>query len=114
VLVLNVSDVIVCGHSECGDMKAALQTDRPREVPNLNKWLHHAHAAAFRLEHEGALDRSLCAHAQFSQINLLVQLEHLASYAIVREGVGALRLNGWWFDVASCQMYAYDRTKRLF
>ena len=116
VLVLKVSNIIVCGHSECGAMKAALETDRPSELPNLNKWLHHAHAAAFRLEQEGALDTSLCTHDQLSQINVLVQLEHLASYAIVRDAVaaGALHLHGWWFDVASCQTYVYDRTKRLF
>jgi carbonic anhydrase len=116
VLVLKVSDIVVCGHSECGAMKAVLQKDRPRDVPNLNKWLHHAQTAAFRLQHEGALDRSLCVHDQLSQINVLVQLEHLASYPIVRECVsaGTLRLNGWWFDVASGQMYAYDRTKRSF
>jgi carbonic anhydrase len=116
VLVLKVSNIIVCGHSECGAMKTALQADRAAAVPNLSKWLHHAHAATFRLQHEGPLDGSLCTHDQLSQINVLVQLEHLSSYAIVRETVaaGALRLSGWWFDVASCQMYAYDRTRRLF
>jgi carbonic anhydrase len=116
VLVLKVSDIVVCGHSECGAMKAVAAKKMQSETPNLNKWLHHASAAAFRLEHEGALDTRLCAHDQLSQLNVLVQLEHLASYAIVREQIaaGTLRLNGWWFDVASGSMYAYDRAKRAF
>jgi carbonic anhydrase len=86
------------------------------DTPNLSKWLHHADAAEFRRQHEGALDTTLPAHDQLSQLNVLVQLEHLASYAIVRDRVAAnsLRLSGWWFDVASGTMYAYDRTNRSF
>jgi carbonic anhydrase len=96
--------------------KAVLSNDRQNRAPNLSKWLHHAHPAAFRLEHEGALDAKLCPHDQLSQLNVLVQLEHLASYSIVRERIsaGSMRLNGWWFDVASGMMYAYDRNRRLF
>jgi carbonic anhydrase len=116
VLVLNVADIVVCGHSECGAMKAVMTSASLPATPNLNKWLHHAHAAASRLEHEGALDRNLKPHDQLSQLNVLVQLEHLMSYAIVRDRVmaGTLRLNGWWFDVASGGMYAYDRACRSF
>jgi carbonic anhydrase len=116
VLVLNVANIVVCGHSECGAMKAVMANSSRPETPNLNRWLQHAHPAAFRLEHEGALDATLKPHDQLSQLNVLVQLEHLTSYAIVRRRVlaGTLRLNGWWFDVASGSMYAYDRTCRSF
>jgi carbonic anhydrase len=116
VLVLNVANIVVCGHSECGAMKAVMANSTRLETPNLNKWLHHARAAAFRLEHEGALDATLKPHDQLSQLNVLVQLEHLASYAIVRERVlsGALKLSGWWFDVASGGMYVYEKTSRSF
>jgi carbonic anhydrase len=116
VLVLGVSNVVVCGHSECGAMKAVAARKPLPDTPNLSKWLHHAQAAEFRRQHEGALDTSLPAYDQLSQLNVLVQLEHLASYAIVRERVaaGTLRLSGWWFEVASGTMYTYDRTSRTF
>src|SRR5215468_7194175 len=116
VLVLNVADIVVCGHSECGAMKAVMANSPRPETPNLAKWLHHAHAAAFRLEQEGALNANLMPHDQLSQLNVLVQLEHLMSYAIVRDRVltKTLRLNGWWFDVGSGSMYAYDRASRSF
>src|SRR5262245_12656365 len=69
-----------------------------------------------RLDHEGALDDSLKPHDQLSQLNVLVQLEHLMSYPIVRTKVlaGTLHLSGWWFDVASGSMYAYERGSRRF
>jgi len=116
VLVLRVLNIVVCGHSECGAMKAVLANNPRPETPNLIKWLHHAHAAAFRLEHEGALDAKMKPHDQLSQLNVLVQLEHLMSYAIVRDKVstGTLRLSGWWFDVASGSMCAYDRASHSF
>ena len=116
VLVLKVANIVVCGHSECGAMKAVMTNNPGLEAPNLTRWLHHAHAAAFRLEHEGALNANLKPHDQLSQINVLVQIEHLMSYAIVRDKVlaGALRLSGWWFEVASGSMYAYDRASRSF
>jgi carbonic anhydrase len=116
VLVLQVANIVVCGHSECGAMKAVLAGHAKSETPNLNKWLHHASSAAFRLDHEGALDATLKPHDQLSQLNVLVQLEHLMSYPIVRERVsaGTLHLNGWWFEVASGSLYAYVRTSRSF
>jgi carbonic anhydrase len=38
------------------------------------------------------------------------------SYPIVRTTVlaGALHLNGWWFDIASGSMYAYESGSRRF
>lgn len=116
VLVLKVANIVVCGHSECGAMKAVLATEAKPGAPNLAKWLHHASAAAFRLEHEGALDAALKPHDQLSQLNVLVQLEHLMSYPIVRTQVaaGALHLSGWWFDIATGDMYSYEPASRSF
>jgi carbonic anhydrase len=116
VLVLNVSHVVVCGHSECGAMKAALAGQPMPETPNLANWLHHASSAVFRLEQEGPLDPRLSRPNQLSQLNVLVQLEHLASYPIVRQRIaeGTLHLSGWWFNIATGEVSAYDRESRTF
>ncbi|MGF6297718.1 carbonic anhydrase [Paraburkholderia sp. WC7.3d] len=97
-------------------MKAVFSRNAKLKSPNLDKWLCHANNAAFRLEQEGPLDDSLKAHDQLSQLNVLVQLEHLMTYPIVRQQVtaGALVLSGWWFDIATGAMYAYERTSRSF
>ena len=116
LLVLKVRNLVVCGHSECGAMKAALARKPTPGAPNLAKWLHHAASAVFRLDQEGPLDPRLNPHDQLSQLNVLAQLEHLASYPIVRERLadGTLHLSGWWFDIASGDMFAYQRARRLF
>ena len=53
---------------------------------------------------------------QLSQLNVLVQLEHVMSYPIVRQQVaaGALRLTGWWFEIGTGSMYTYERASRSF
>jgi carbonic anhydrase len=116
ILVLNVSSIVVCGHSECGAMKAAVAGQPMPDTPNLAKWLHHCASAVFRLDQEGPLNPQLSRHNQLSQLNVLVQLEHLATYPIVRQRIakGTLLLTGWWFDVAKGEMWAYDRESRSF
>ncbi len=116
ILVLKVRSVVVCGHSECGAMKAALARKPMPDTPNLAKWLHHSASAVFRLDQEGPLDPSWNRYDQLSQLNVLVQLEHLATYPIVRERIadGSLHLSGWWFDIAKGEMYVYQRQERRF
>lgn len=116
VLVLQVRNIVVCGHSQCGAMKAALAREPLPNTPNLAKWLHHSASAAFRLAQEGPLDPCLEPCDQLGQLNVLVQLEHLATYPIVRERIaaGTLQLSGWWFDIAKGEMQVYQREKRQF
>jgi carbonic anhydrase len=51
-----------------------------------------------------------------SQLNVLVQLENLMSYPIIHDRVaaGTLRLDGCWFDIASGDVFAYQRTTHSF
>jgi carbonic anhydrase len=116
ILVLKVANIVVCGHSECGAMKAMLARNPKLNAPNLDKWLCHANTSALRLEQEGPLDPALKPHDQLSQLNVLVQIEHLMTYPIVRQRVsaGALVLSGWWFDIATGDMFAYERASRSF
>ncbi len=97
-------------------MNAALARKPMPETPNLARWLHHSASALFRLEQEGPLDPRWSPCDQLSQLNVLVQLEHLASYPIVRQRLseGTLHLSGWWFDIARGEMLVYLRERRNF
>jgi carbonic anhydrase len=53
ILVLNVRNVVVCGNSECGAIKAARGRKPMPNTPNLSRWLHHTASAVFRLDQEG-------------------------------------------------------------
>jgi carbonic anhydrase len=116
VSVLKVPNIIVCGHSGCGAMKATLNAELVAGAPNLSRWLYHADAATFRLAQEGPLDPSLPPYDQLSQLNVLTQLDHLRTYPVVREQVekGRLELSGWWFDISSGDMHAWQEQEQRF
>lgn len=112
-LNLNVQNIIVCGHSECAAMKALVDGRDKVSAPNLRGWLRHGEEALSRLgESAGQPDQ----HNKLSQINILLQLEHLMSYPVVKERVnaGSLKLHGWWFELSTANVYAYDNKDKKF
>lgn len=114
-LVLGVSDIIVCGHSECGATLAALDENR-KLSPNLSSWLEHLRPSVERLKKGEVLDPKLSLHNQLSQINVLQQLEHISTYPVVQEALKnkTLRLNAWWFNIAKVEVEVYNPTKKKF
>jgi len=111
---LKVRDIVVCGHSECGAMKALVEG---RSLgPSLNSWLKHGKEPLRQLEAGTRMKADLAPHNHLSQLNVLQQLEHLRSYPIIRERVdaGTLRLNAWWFDIAQAEVSAYEESAERF
>lgn len=45
VMALGVRDIIVCGHSDCGAMKAVAHPEMVTGMPNVAVWLNHSDAA---------------------------------------------------------------------
>lgn len=45
VSALGVRDIIICGHSDCGAMKALMNPEMLNGMPNVAAWLRHSHAA---------------------------------------------------------------------
>jgi carbonic anhydrase len=114
--VLHVGDVIVCGHSRCGAMKALLHPpDDTAGLPNLMKWLEVGRPALARMSTLAA-DPTLPEADRLSQANVLVQIEHLLSYPHLRERVERhdIGVHGWWFDVANGDVHVYDGEHHAF
>jgi carbonic anhydrase len=104
---LKVSDIIICGHSECGAMKALLEGRQNVSFPNLRAWLRHGEGALALADKPPA---GLSAINYLSRLNALVQLQHLKTYAPVRRAIeqGRLRLHAWWFELSTANVYAYE------
>lgn len=105
---LEVSDIVVCGHSGCGGIKAllaGLQAD-----DSLGRWLAHAQPALASFRSGETLDESRPEPDQVSQLCALQQLQHLLTYPSVRRRVKARQLNlhAWWFDIGVGQVLAYS------
>jgi carbonic anhydrase len=92
VLNLGVREIIVCGHSHCGAIRA-LYTEPPAEARHLAKWLELARDAVLPVTlSEEALRRT-------EQRSVALQLERLMEYPMVRRRVeaGELYLRGWHY-----------------
>ena len=110
VSVLGVSDVVVCGHSDCGAMKALMNPPSVADLPNVAAWLRHAGAA--RSVVRGCypeLDGADLTRAAVLE-NVVVQLAHLRTYPSVAAAIarGALTLHGWFFDIGTGGVLALD------
>lgn len=110
VMTLNVSNIIVCGHSECGAMRALVANRKTIDAPNLKNWLRHGDPAVEQWKSGLVLDPALNEHNQLSQLNVLLQIEHVKSYPAVKKRIedGTLGVHGWWFDIAKADVYAFE------
>jgi carbonic anhydrase len=115
-MALNVSDIILCGHSECGAMRALVEGKRDLPAPHLYSWLRHAEGALQEIRGGVRMKGELALHNHLSQLNVLRQLDHLRTYPVVKERLdaGRLRLHGWWFDIAQAEVSAYEEQSGRF
>ena len=110
-VVLGVRDVIVCGHSQCGAMRAILQDEVPGGTPNLHQWLATGTTSVERLGRMPGVGADLPPVERLSQVNVLQQLDNLMTYAAIRDRVnaGGLRLHAWWFDIGNARVLAWHQ-----
>ncbi len=116
VMSLNVADIVVCGHSECGAMQALAQGIENCSFPHVRSWLKHGVESANKVRQGMIIDPALSEHNQISQVNVLEQIEHLKTYPIIRERLEKkqLRIHGWWFDIARADVYCYEQLASHF
>lgn len=110
VMNLGVTEVIVCGHSECGAMQALLNGRDKVPMPNLKAWLSHGEDSLQAYQKDRASPAGLAPHNRLSQLNVLEQVEHLKSYPIIQERVaaGKLRVHAWWFELREAAVHCYE------
>ena len=113
---LNVSDIVICGHSDCGAMKGLLAGDNPamRRMPTVSSWLRNAEAARTVIEMTNPdLEAAAKVQALVEQ-NVRLQLAHLRTHPAVaaRLAAGTLTLHGWVFDIDDAQVGVFDAYER--
>src|SRR5215469_9394952 len=115
---LQVSDIVICGHSQCGAM-AALLADRPvgDATPHLRDWLSLTAPVLEVLKKNYTHLQEIHARENAAaEENVLFGLDNLHSYPCVQERLadGTLRLHGWFFKIATAELFAYDPETRQF
>jgi len=121
VKALGVSHVVVCGHSHCGGMKAAMDAARGQEPPPfecLGPWVALVDGACRDVlaeESEGECTEAETAPAA-EQRSVLKSLTNLRSYVWIQDKVekGDLTLHGWWFDIDTGNLWTADSDTGAF
>lgn len=107
---LGVRDIVVCGHSHCGAMKALLRPQDMERMPAVREWLKHAEATRRIIEDNyDHLDTKEKLTATVEE-NVLVQLENLRTLPSVASALkgGRIRLHGWVYKIETGEVFAYD------
>jgi carbonic anhydrase len=115
LLSLNVQDIIICGHSECGAMYSLMEHNTC-QVPALDIWLKNAVSSYKRFKNTPSKIIDLTPCNLLSRINVLQQLDNLKTYPLVTERLqnNKLRIHGWWFDLATANVYYYKQKTKAF
>lgn len=110
VEVLGVESIIVCGHTECGAVKAMLDPSSARHLKYVSRWIRESESL-MQILAERYPDRTGAAFETTAiEENVLLQLEHLRSFDFVRERLdaGTLTMSGWVFHIGKGEVFHYD------
>ena len=117
VSVLEVSDVIVCGHSECGAIAALFKEIEPTDE-NLHtlKWLELGESAkrSAQLLPKKHSKKEILNYTE--RVSVILQLDNLLTYPAVKRRVeeATLFLHGWHYDIKNGTIEYYDEENYEF
>jgi carbonic anhydrase len=117
VIALKVKHVVVCGHSDCGAMKALLHPKSTEEMPIVRSWLNHGLAAlrvSDSLGHHD--DRPSERIRRLTEENVLMQLIHLRTHPSVAGAMarGQLTTSAWVYEIGTGDVRIAEDGKRVF
>jgi carbonic anhydrase len=109
---LEVSDIIILGHSECGGIEALMEsTDKGDLGEFIGKWVNIAASARDKV----LQDLPNAPHDKQARVcekeAILVSLKNLMTFPWVKERVakGQLSLHGWYYNIKTGQLRYYNQ-----
>ena len=116
IMALDVKNVVICGHLDCGAIKGILHPEMVSEMPTVAAWLKHGDAArrvvndAFP-ELKG--DQRLAA---ITRENVAAQLRNLTTHPCVAAKMarGELTLHGWIYNIKTGEVQIYEWQSHSF
>jgi carbonic anhydrase len=116
VEALRVRHVIVCGHSDCGALKAAIDRKNLEKLPRAKNWLQHVEAAFAHRQPLNPADGEQAELASLIRGNVVAQLKNLREQPAVSRGLldGSLAVHGWYYDILTGRIERYDEKLRQF
>ena len=115
VVALGVTDIVICGHSNCGAMKAIATCQCLDPMPAVQHWLRYSDAAKAVVEKKIYASEEEKVNAMVRE-NVIAQLNNIKTHPSVAVGLRdkALRLHGWVYDIESGVIRALDKQTQDF
>jgi carbonic anhydrase len=117
VSALKVRHIAVCGHSDCGAMKALLNPASLESLASVKNWMRNAEAAlsvtdSLARPNELPADRL----KRLTEENVLLQIQHLRTHPSVAGAAAReeLTLSGWVYDIGTGQVRMSEDGSRSF
>jgi len=109
--VLEVSDIIVCGHSHCGAIEALYkELEQTPENIHTIKWLELGQEAkkVAMLAYKNESKEKMLRYTE--KISVVYQIDNLLTYPGIQRRVeeGTLFLHAWYYDMQSGDIEYYD------
>ncbi|MBF0294828.1 MAG: carbonic anhydrase [Magnetococcales bacterium] len=109
---LQVRDLLVLGHSQCGGMRALhdhLAGENPAEREFILPWMSI-------LAQSGVPMPATASSHLLEQAGIRASIANLRGFPWVqrRETEGLLTLHGWWFDMSAGQLWRLDEAQGTF
>jgi carbonic anhydrase len=114
--VLGIRNIILCGHSQCGAMKAMLEDPHLNDLPAAKAWFQHAEATKriVRAKYADLSPEERLVAA--TEENVLVQMNNLSTHPSVAAplSAGELRIYGWYYDIGTGRVLQFDQQQGQF
>lgn len=120
VAVLGVKHVIVCGHTDCGAVKGALDLSALKGLPHVKEWLGHCRSAMEIVRERNNIPFDQCiTHEHLNEAieeNVLQQVQHLRTHPTVaaKLATGKIQIHGWVYNIKKGQIRCCHHNDLVF
>jgi carbonic anhydrase len=109
-LVLKVPLIVVCGHTDCGVMKALLHPETTAGMPGVQTWMRYGSKARDKVLRDRADEGKQERVNRLAAANVLEQIAHLKTHPSVASRLAAseVEIHGWVYEIGAGRIWAAD------
>ena len=112
---MDVKHIVVCGHSNCGAMKGALNTSGLTALPKVKGWLNYCSDAVTIVQSRKNNLKSDELNS-VTRENVLLQKRRLEQYPEIskRLATGDIEIHGWVYEIGGGTIKCFNPEKKRF
>ncbi|UZE95476.1 carbonic anhydrase [Alkalimarinus alittae] len=120
VALLGVRHIIICGHTDCGAIKGALDLNALTGLPHVKEWLGHCRSAMEIVRERNDIPYDQCVGPEHLneaiEENVLQQVQHIRTHPAVaaKLATGKAHIHGWIYDIESGSIRCCDHNDTQF